>query len=148
MRLYFPSLSHEVIYRGTQKTRTTVASKPFITKYVMRPICSNCNKLPRRVNYIRDGVRHYRSLCGACSRSKEKLPTPKPRWMSGGYKKKSSCDCCGFRCTYTSQMIVYHINGNLEDISLHNLRTVCLNCVEIVKRTQINWRRGDLQVDG
>lgn len=44
-------------------------------------------------------------------------------------------------------MLVYHINGNLQDVRLHNLRTVCLNCVEVVKRVQVNWRRGDLQVD-
>jgi hypothetical protein len=54
---------------------------------------------------------------------------------------------CGFRSVYNTQMVVYHINGILTDISLSNLRTICLNCVEVVKRKEITWKRGDLQVD-
>lgn len=113
----------------------------------MRPLCSVCNIRPRMVNYIRDSVHHYRSKCSTCARTGRSLPPPKPRWLSAGYHKKSICDVCGFKSTYPSQTTVYHINGNLEDVAPHNLRTVCLNCCEVVKRTHVNWRRGDLQVD-
>jgi hypothetical protein len=41
----------------------------------------------------------------------------------------------------------FHIDGNLENIDLVNLRSICLNCVEIVKKKQVTWRRGDLTVD-
>lgn len=44
-------------------------------------------------------------------------------------------------------MTVYYIDGNLENNSFVNLRTVCLNCVEVVKRKEVTWRRGDLEVD-
>ena len=64
-----------------------------------------------------------------------------------GYKKKNTCDICGFKSVFPSQMTVYHIDGSLENINLVNLRTVCLNCVEIVKRKQVTWKRGDLTVD-
>lgn len=108
-------------------------------------MCSRCNKNPRRVNYIKNGVKHYRSLCWSCTRGG--VVAVRPLWALGGYKKKTACDVCGFHARYSAQTVVYHINGNLKDVALHNLRTVCLNCVEVVKRTQINWRRGDLEVD-
>jgi len=44
-------------------------------------------------------------------------------------------------------MTVFHIDGNLKNIKLVNLRTICLNCVEIVKRKELSWKRGDLQID-
>lgn len=113
-----------------------------------RPICNSCNKIPCKVNYIKNGIPHYRSKCASCISYKSKNQSPsKPLWVIAGYKKKTTCDCCGFHSTYHTQMLVYHINGNLDDCRLHNLRTVCLNCVEVVKRVQVNWRRGDLQVD-
>jgi hypothetical protein len=90
---------------------------------------------------------HYRKTCQTCIRKKKNLPPCKPKWMSSGYKKKSICDYCGFRSLYQSQMTVFHINGNLEDTKLTNLKTICLNCVEVVKRREVNWKRGDLQID-
>lgn len=54
---------------------------------------------------------------------------------------------CGFKRQYESQLIVFHIDGNLNNTELINLRTVCLNCIEIVKRRESNWKRGDLEVD-
>jgi hypothetical protein len=30
---------------------------------------------------------------------------------------------------------------------LVNLRSICLNCIEVVKKKQVTWRRGDLMVD-
>lgn len=44
-------------------------------------------------------------------------------------------------------MVVYYIDGNLENNHYANLRTVCLNCIEVVKRKEVTWRRGDLEVD-
>jgi len=113
----------------------------------MRPICSKCNKNFCAVNYKRNDITHYRSTCDECGRKKKKLKPRKPNWQSGTYKKKTTCDVCGFKSLFTSQLTVFHIDGNLENISASNLRTVCLNCVEVVKRKEITWRRGDLTVD-
>jgi calcineurin-like phosphoesterase family protein len=44
-------------------------------------------------------------------------------------------------------MMVFHIDGDLTNVSHHNLRTICLNCVEVVKRRDVTWKRGDLLVD-
>jgi hypothetical protein len=71
----------------------------------------------------------------------------KPRWELDGYKKKAVCDICGFRSAYSSQMTVWHLNGNLNDSAMLNLRSVCLNCVEVVKRKYFTWRPGDLEAD-
>jgi hypothetical protein len=112
-----------------------------------RPICKYCNKNHCAINYIKNDVRHYRSLCDECGRKKTKNKTRRPLWMKSRYKKKTTCDLCGFKSIYSSQLIVYHIDGNLENINLSNLRSICLNCVEIVKRKEVTWKRGDLEVD-
>lgn len=72
---------------------------------------------------------------------------PNPRWQSDGYKKKIACDLCGFKARYTNQLVVHHIDGNLNNSALINLRTVCLNCVEVVRRNNTTWRVGDIEVD-
>jgi len=114
---------------------------------MLRPICNTCGKNHCAVNYIREGVTHYRSGCDECGRKKKKLKPRKANWTKSGYKKKITCDLCGFKSLFPSQMTVYHIDGNLENITLINLRTVCLCCIEVVKRKEITWRRGDLEVD-
>ena len=113
----------------------------------IRPICKTCNKNPCAINYIRDKVRHYRSMCDECGRKKTKKKQITPLWEKAGYKKKPVCDICGFKSMYPTQMTVYCIDGNLQNTEFSNLRTVCLNCVEVVKRKEITWKRGDLQVD-
>jgi len=113
----------------------------------MRPICKVCNKNFRAINYKRDGITHYRSICDECGRTKKKKKPIKPKWQKSGYKKKATCDICGFKSLYPTQMLVFHVDGNLENIELTNLRSICLNCVEVVKRKDIKWKRGDLEVD-
>jgi hypothetical protein len=79
------------------------------------------------VNYIKKGKHHYRSKCQACNKK-----NPKRQhvylWQRAGYQKDSNC----FLCT---------------NVAFVNLRTVCLNCVEVVKKKEIVWTRGDLTVD-
>jgi RNase P subunit RPR2 len=113
----------------------------------MRPICKTCNTNPSAVNYVRNGITHYRSICDECGRKKRKLKPRKARWQLNGYKKKTTCDSCGFRSLFPSQLTVFHIDGNLDNPELSNLRTICLNCVEIVKRRELTWKRGDLEID-
>ena len=112
-----------------------------------RPICKDCNKNYSAINYIRKGKTYYRRICDSCGKVKAKK---KPRvllWEKVGYKKKPHCDSCGFKSLYASQMTVFHIDGDLNNVAFSNLRTICLNCVEIVKRKEVTWRRGDLTVD-
>lgn len=112
-----------------------------------RPICKDCNRNSCAVNYIRQGVTHYRSICDECGSKKAKKKPQRANWEKAGYKKKPVCDICGFKSIYPAQMTVFHIDGNLKNTSLNNLRTICLNCVEVVKRKEVTWKRGDLQVD-
>jgi len=113
----------------------------------MRPICQSCNKNHCAVNYIRADITHYRSICDECGRKKNKKKPRKPSWQKNGYKKKATCDLCGFKSVLASQITVFHIDGSLENTQLANLRSICLNCVEIVKKKEVNWKRGDLEVD-
>ena len=113
----------------------------------MRPFCKTCNKNFCAVNYIRNDKTYYRSVCDECGRNKNKLKPRKATWVKSGYKKKTTCDLCGFHSIFPSQITVFHIDGNLKNTELRNLRSVCLNCVEVVKKKEVTWRRGDLQVD-
>lgn len=113
----------------------------------IRPICKSCNKNPCAVNYIRDNTKHFRSICDECGRKRSKKKAQRPNWEKAGYKKKPTCDICGFKSIYPTQTTVFYIDGDLKNTALINLRTVCLNCVEVVKRKEITWKRGDLQVD-
>jgi len=114
---------------------------------MIRPICPACNKNVCAVNYNRNGITHYRSSCDECGRKKNKLKPRKANWTKSGYKKKSTCDLCGFRSLYSTQITVFHIDGRLDNIELSNLRSICLCCVEVVKKKEVTWKRGDLRVD-
>ena len=113
----------------------------------MRPICKSCNKNLCAVNYKKNDVTHYRSSCDECGRKKKRLKPRIPSWKKANYKKKTTCDLCGFRSIYHSQTVVYHIDGDLKNVNFNNLRTICLNCVETIKVKEVTWRRGDLEVD-
>ena len=115
-----------------------------------RPICNTCKSRPRAISYTRqNGKIQYRSICEHCLKLKKtgRLSKSKPIYEKNGYKKKTHCDLCGFKARYKSQLIVYYVDGNLGNNSMINLRTICLNCAEVVKRTQTTWKLGDLEVD-
>lgn len=114
---------------------------------MLRPICPVCNQRPRAINCHRDDRVYYRSRCEACTKKNKKIKPPVPRWQSSGYKKKPTCDRCGFRARYSAQLLVYHVDGNLNNTDVRNLKTVCLNCVEELKRSDLPWQKGDLEPD-
>lgn len=113
----------------------------------MRPLCLACNQRPRAVAYHKNQRVQYRRLCEYCIKRGRKVKPPEPRWRSAGYKKKIACDRCGFRSRYASQLVVYHVDGVQHNTGLRNLKTVCLNCVEEIKRLDRPWVPGDLEPD-
>lgn len=112
-----------------------------------RKLCSVCGKKPVAVNYKRDGKTYYRTRCDGCIRKKKNMPVQKPSWLSAGYKKKPHCEKCGFKAKYKEQLFVYYIDGNLNNASHSNLRTICANCQYEVAREGLGWRQGDLVPD-
>ena len=42
---------------------------------------------------------------------------------------------------------MFHVDGNLANSNLRNLKTICLNCAVDIKRADLPWRPGDLQPD-
>jgi len=113
----------------------------------MRPLCKICNQRPAAINYKRKSVTYYRISCSFCIAKKKKLPNPIPQWATAGYKKKTACDLCGFRSKYQSQLVVAHCDGNMHNNQLANLRTICLNCIEEVKRADNPWAITALKAD-
>ena len=113
----------------------------------MRPICLACNQRPRAVAYHREKSIQYRRLCEYCIKRGRRIKTPDPRWKTAGYKKKPTCDRCGFRAKFAAQLLVYHADGNLHNTGLRNLKTVCQNCVVEIAKTDLPWVVGDLAPD-
>jgi hypothetical protein len=113
-----------------------------------RPLCLLCKQRPRAIAYHRaNDTTQYRRLCEQCRAKGKKLPVPVPRWQTSGYKKKLVCDSCGFKAKYASQTVVCHVDGNLHNSELRNLKSICLNCVEVIKKSDLPWRPGDLSPD-
>ena len=112
-----------------------------------RPVCPACNQRFCAINCYRDDKVYYRSKCEYCIKRNRQIKVPDPRWKASGYKKKTTCDRCGFRSKYAAQLMVYHVDGNLNNTGLRNLKTICLNCVEEVRRADLPWRPGDLKED-
>jgi len=48
---------------------------------------------------------------------------------------------------YQSQLMVINCDGDLNNNAISNLRTICLNCIEEVKRSDHPWAINDLQED-
>jgi hypothetical protein len=42
---------------------------------------------------------------------------------------------------------VYHVDSNLNNSTLRNLKTVCQNCVIDIKKSDLTWQPGDLEPD-
>lgn len=112
-----------------------------------RPLCQICNKQPAAVNYIKEGIHHFRRQCDSCIRKGRKLKPRQPSWALGGYKKKPHCEKCGFQAKYKEQLFVYYIDGNLKNNNITNLKTICANCQFEVAREGLGWRQGDLVPD-
>ena len=110
-----------------------------------RPLCI-CGLKPAAINYRKDGRIYYRSKCETCLRYGG-VGKGMPKWYQDGYRMKSICDKCGFKAKILTQLLVFHVDGNLNNSEQRNLKTVCLNCIELIKKTEVTWRRGDLEPD-
>jgi hypothetical protein len=113
----------------------------------MRPICASCNQRPRAVAYYRSDAVQYRRLCEYCIRRGRKIKPPEPRWRSRGYKKKPTCDLCGFKAKYSAQLVVYYVDGDMNNTTTRNLKTVCQNCIVEISKNDLPWQQGDLEPD-
>lgn len=118
-----------------------------LNRCMLRPLCKVCGKNPRAPAYYRNSKRYYRSRCTFCISKDKKIKPPEPKWRLKGYHKKPTCDLCGFKSIYSSQITVYHIDGDLNNCDLINLRSICLCCVEVVKRRYFTWRPGTIEPD-
>jgi len=112
-----------------------------------RPICPTCRQRPRAVAYHKYDRVYYRSQCMQCIKRSQHRRVPKLRWQLDGYKKKAVCDHCGFRAKYSAQLQVFHLDGNLNNSSLRNLKTICQNCAIEIKKLEQRWQPGDLEPD-
>lgn len=120
---------------------------PLYKYSVIRPMCPVCEQRPCAINYKKLEVTHYRSRCETCLRKNRNLPRRRPNWQAAGYRKKMVCDRCGFRARYSAQILVYHVDGTMTNCDVKNLKSVCRNCHIDIMRSDLPWRRGDLEPD-
>lgn len=106
-----------------------------------RPMCKSCEKRAAAVNYKdKTGKMHYRSRCDSCNRLKRGLRPHPATWQKVGYKKKMTCDKCGFKAKLEKQMIVYYVDGDHGNGNWNNLKSVCFNChIELNANTTVGW---------
>lgn len=112
-----------------------------------RPVCAACHSRPRAVAYHKYGRIYYRSMCEVCHRRGKRLKTQQPRWKIAGYRKKNQCDRCGFKARIAAQISVFHLDGNLNNCDLRNLKSICLNCTVEIARSDLPWVPGDIEPD-
>ena len=113
-----------------------------------RPLCSKCKSRPRAFNYKKGDKTYYRKMCDKCIRlSKGKGVSSMATWQQHGYKKKAICEKCGFKAKHSAQLDVYHIDGDLRNSAVNNLKTICANCQRIMTMEEFKWRQGDLMPD-
>ena len=113
-----------------------------------RDLCPICNDDLVAVNYIRDGITHYRNSCTSCIRKKRKLKPDAPAWSKSGYKKKEVCEVCSFRAKTPKQMSVFYVDGNLKNNNWLNLKTVCANCkIDLVSTKKVAWKPAPILPD-
>lgn len=110
----------------------------------MRNLCKKCGIRPVAINYHRGDRIFYRSRCDHCAKSRK---NERPKWANTGYKKRDTCDRCGFNSKYSDQFDVFYIDGNPNNCSYTNLKTVCANCQRILYKFKLPWRRDDLTPD-
>ncbi len=114
-----------------------------------RPLCKSCQSRPRAYAYRKAKKIYWRSQCDTCIRKKRNLKTGyAPRWYKAGYKKRVRCELCGFRARHQQQLDVYHVDGNRNNVSGYNLKTICANCQRLKSTQDLGWQIGDLEVDG
>jgi hypothetical protein len=113
-----------------------------------RDLCPVCRNNPVAVNYIRDGVRHYRNSCAACIRKSRKIKEPPPLWAKSGYKKKDRCEMCNFKAKLPAkQLFVFHVDGNLKNTNSFNLKTICANCRIELAGGNVPWKASPIVPD-
>ena len=83
-------------------------------------------------------------MCDHCARG---LCESLPGWQRAGYKKKNTCDKCGFRSPHTEVFNVFYLDGDLNNNRLSNFKTVCANCQRVLHKEGGRWRQGDLTPD-
>jgi len=106
-----------------------------------RPICIDCNQRHAGINYHRNGKTYYRKKCDSCIRNGGSIKTPVPNWSKSGYKKKMECDKCHFKARWGKQIIVFYVDGNLNNTALSNLKSICLNCSVAVEKQDMPWAK-------
>jgi hypothetical protein len=42
---------------------------------------------------------------------------------------------------------VFHVDGNKNNVSVYNLKTICSNCQRLKSTQELGWSIGDLEVD-
>ena len=130
---------YSIIYLRFRKSTDYGAFGKELSKYTMDK--------PKSINYKKDGVPYYRSMCISCIRKGKKKKPVRPAWALAGYKKKEKCERCGFKAKTQKQLFVFYVDGVKKNHDTTNLKTICANCSIEIEGRGAGWAPADLVPD-
>jgi len=95
-------------------------------------ICSNCGPVKIKTK----GVNRW-----GCAKAKWAQRSP---WLK---HRKEVCERCGFVPEHECQLDVDHIDGNKNNNSLDNLKTLCANCHRLKTYQNKDWENKVIEVN-
>ena len=97
---------------------------------MIKKLCQSCSKNPVTVNYVRNGKTYYRKKCYYCIKQKKQNKEQATQLLrKSGYKKKTTCDRCGFKSKTPEQIQIHFRDQNPYNVSISNIRSYCFNCI-------------------
>ncbi len=98
-----------------------------------RPKCNKCDLPCQLHGKASDGAPRWKLLCRGCNTfkvtGKRYKKKPYHKYSQAYYSfKKGICEDCGFVAKHKCQLDVDHIDGDRDNNSLINLKTLCANC--------------------
>lgn len=104
-----------------------------------RGLCEECGvNVQQSSGRNKEGLQTYKKRCSSCHKRRFGISTHKYRTPYKKFKK-GYCEDCGFIPVHSCQLDVDHVNGDHDDNSEGNLRTLCANCHRLKTYINKDW---------
>ena len=116
-----------------------------LTKQPPRPVCKHCEfALAKPNGKSKHGFQKWHKYCEDCAKA---LYSEKHKHLAD---KKSQCEECGFIPVDRCQLDLIYLDGDKNNKSNDNLKTMCANCARLHKKKMRTRKKSILNatVDG
>lgn len=112
-----------------------------ITRQQPRPVCENCNfALAKPNGKSKHGFQKWHKYCDDCAKA---LYSEKHKHLQ---HKESKCEDCGFIPIDRCQLDLVYCDGDKNNKSKSNLKTLCANCSRLHKKKAKSKKKSVLNV--